>query len=671
MKKAYFKFYLPTLVLLLLLFSDFFTRRFIFFSGLEIKMDIFWLGFICTLLFFRKRKIETFQLAGFLILLQSLIALCFFKESKGQLLFSDDHPSFLYRLILLKEHFPKIPFYDVNWNAGYSAREFFASGMLNVFFVNLPLVYLFDLSTYDSANIYNFIIIWSYIFVVPWSVFFAARLLGFGYFAAFCSAVLALGPSSGQFEWLLKYGTLGFCFASGLLPLAMVSAYRVAFEEIKWRDVLLLLLVSFLVLSWSLSFLAFLPLVFLALCNFKTIFAPERRFKILMFIILFLLINIPWVLTFIAESKVASFVSSSALPGAAQHANFNFTLAITEFKSLVLKVNPMLLLFFVPGLFCLELKRKRHLYFFSILFLLAIAFVGEQFKPQLELKRLIIPASYLMCLFAGLAIARALKYFQENNRTLGLCSFAIVSGYLFLSPLNVAAIYSNRSDERFKFADSSIRQLIDGISRYADENRVFFAGFILQELGASSYAAQDGGHIAPLAAFSAKSMYASHYYHKYWTAVDPIPTSYRKRGEQGIEEFLDLINASSIITHSHEWAKYCSTKSRYLQLFQVGRFRFFKRSSEKLGYFIEGLGEIEKAQEGIFVKPYSEEVVIKFRFLPKLKVFGGGELSAVPVFIEELGGAKTEQVSYIKLKVSKEILAKKQWLKIGYYPEKF
>ena len=670
--------YVPTLLLLLLLLSDFFGRGFIFFSGLQIRPEVFWLGLFAAIVLLNRGFLSWQNAFLLLLLLQGLEAVTFIRESRGALLFSDDHPSFLYRLILLKEHFPEIPFYDVSWNGGSSAREFFASGMLNIFFVSFPIVYLFDIANYDYANAYNYIIVWGYIFLVPWAVFSASRILGLNFIASVIAAILALGPSSGFFEWLLKYGTLGFCFSSGLLPLAIALSFKLAFEKSSWFDVLSLLVVSFLVLTWSLSFLAFLPLVVLGLWKFREVFALEKRSKLAVFILFFLLLNLPWILTFINESKVGSFVTNSALPGAAiKQAEFNFTEALKDFRSLAQKVNPLLLFFWIPGLFLLESPRKRWILFSSILILLTFAFLGEQFKPQLELKRLFIPASYIMCVLSGLAIANAISLFRADifqyrklKKILAGASFITLSGFFCLSPLNVASILSNKSDEHFKFSDPSVKDLADGIRENADDGRVFILGFILHELGSSSYAAQDGGHVAPLAAFSGKAMYASHYYHKYWSMVDPIPVSYRQRGEAGIEEFLDLTNSSSVVTHSREWANYCMTKSRYVQIFQAGRFRFFKRQSSELGYFLRGSGEVKRAKEGIFVRPETEEVVLKFRHLPKLKVFGGGEISAEPVFLEEIGGGKTEQASYVKLRVSAEILAKKAWVKVGYHDEK-
>jgi tetratricopeptide (TPR) repeat protein len=59
----------------------------------------------------------------------------------GGLLFSDDHPSFFYRLSQLHDFFPHIPFYNPMWNGGVEAREFFPSGSLGIYLLFAPLLH--------------------------------------------------------------------------------------------------------------------------------------------------------------------------------------------------------------------------------------------------------------------------------------------------------------------------------------------------------------------------------------------------------------------------------------------------------------------------------------------------------------------------------------------------
>ncbi len=105
--------------------SDVASRRFGFFPPGTSIIEFWYLGAGAALLVYFQRGIisskRVFSLPS-LLLLQLLIAGLFLALADGRLLLSDDHPSFLYRLHLLKEHFPAIPFYNPQWNAGYSAR---------------------------------------------------------------------------------------------------------------------------------------------------------------------------------------------------------------------------------------------------------------------------------------------------------------------------------------------------------------------------------------------------------------------------------------------------------------------------------------------------------------------------------------------------------------------
>ena len=50
----------------------------------------------------------------------------------GLPLHRDDHPSFLYRLQLLRENWPQIVSYDPRWNGGRIASELLQTGILTV-----------------------------------------------------------------------------------------------------------------------------------------------------------------------------------------------------------------------------------------------------------------------------------------------------------------------------------------------------------------------------------------------------------------------------------------------------------------------------------------------------------------------------------------------------------
>ena len=672
--------------LFLLLLSDIPGRSFGFLIDERSRVLIPVFGVLFSAILIRAKHFQ--QLAkcgrvfglGLLLVLQLVLCFSFLEYSAGRLLFSDDHPSFLYRLQLLKEHFPFIPFYNPDWNAGYLAREFFPSGVLNVFFVSMPLLWAFDFSSFAGSSSYTLLIPYLYIFIVPFSVYAAGRMLHLSRSASVFAAIFSLGPSTGYFEWLLKYGTLGFCFSCGLLPLCFALIYRLGLDVRKPQKghVLALLAVSFCVLSWTLSFIALIPIALFSVWRIDRVFSRERRLLIFSFLAAFILINAPWIIVFLRESHVFDFLKGQTMPGSTtrlissptvQSNEFSLVLleGIKHLRPLISKVNPLLLLMFVPGF---SLIRRRYLgkaLFVTVLWLLFVACVGDLYKPQLELKRMVIAASMFMCLGAGASLSFLFRRLLKSATPVFASSFSVkqvvslflisvLGGYAIYSPFAVSSAYLNRSDERYIFAPDLVGSLSNAIGEHTGDGRVMFSGFILHELGAKNYSSQDGGHVAPLAIWSGKQLYASHFYHARWSSVDPVPEVYRKRGAQGIEEFFDLLNISTVVTYKSEWRDYCRNTKGYEEVFHEGRFRVFKRKGPSEGYFLEGAGEVEVQKNGLRIKPATQRVVLKYRSLDGLvlKPKGAATLFSQYVYDEELGDGEVDKVSFIGLEFSED-----------------
>ena len=124
-----------------------------------------------------------------------------------------------------------------------------------------------------------------------------------------------------------------------------------------------------------------------------------------------------------------------------------------------------------------------------------------------------------------------------------------------------------------------------------------------------------------------------------------------------------------MVTFKREWVDYCQKNPGYQQVYHEDRFRIFTRNSGVGSYFLKGHGELRFEGEGFYLKPKENEIVLKFRYLPKLKLFPpeAGELYPVFAFDEELGGGKKQNVEFVGLKVTPEFLSNQTELKIGYY----
>ncbi|MBN8548626.1 MAG: hypothetical protein J0M12_04850 [Deltaproteobacteria bacterium] len=643
--------------LLVMFISDWPTRSYNLLQGPFIRGEII-LGALGTLWILRAGRVALLRYALPLTVL--LLVSCFFIEARGRLLFSDDNPTFLYRLMLLKENFPSIPFFNPLWNAGIESRDFFATGSLNVFFLFAPLIYLFQLT-----QVYNFIIVLILFVLLPLSLRLAAKLAGLKTPATAISGLLALTCSLLWYRWALKYGTLGFVTSACLLPLNLVVAARLLSGtlELHGRTVLLTALSFTLMLFWSPSGLAFIPLIPLVLIR-----APKllRQRNFIWLALLLLLINLPWIIVFWRVSNVGSFLktekpSYSAMSDASDPAyaasaqqndthintkprtsSFSAKTSLKMLRENSVSTNPLLVLLALPGLLLLP-ARVRLAFILCSGWLLLLGSVGAQLKPQLELERMLILCYLCLCIPVAGSVERVLRLAQSEHRKIAVLPALVVGGYLLAAPFSTAAILLNRSIERFYFARAELQELVETINSNTHEGRALFSGFVLHDLY--------HGHIAPLAMLTGKPLVASSPFHDQWRYKEIFPTTVTDAGDSGIDSFLDLMNATLVFAHEERWQEYFASRPQEFE--RVGKddhFWAFRRKNYRSDYFLKGVGEIiEQNSNSVRLTTTTPDAVIKFSYFNFL-TSTNCELSP----FEAAAGLKLIQLSHCR--VGEEIL---------------
>ncbi len=655
--------------------SDYVARRFCYFATPIEPGTVITIFVVCALIFrhVTDRAIISPSLAAFTAVI--CVAGVYYRVCAGELIFSDDHPSFFYRLQLLTDRFPFIPFYNPQWNGGYSAREFFATGALNIFFFLFPFLKLGSLNRPENYSLLIGIIP---LVILPLSVFASCTVLRLGSVARAVAVVLSLAISLDFFEWFLRYGTLGFLTSLGLIPLVYAFSYRLLLgeEQLGRRGLIALLIVSTLCFFWTLSVAAFVPLGVYSLAFALRTRSWSRLKMALFFVALFLTLNGAWLMTFVRESKVSRFVSSSHLPGAEKKQKSSFVAdakkSSKKLVELLTKMNPALLFLGVPGLFLLRERRLRIAIALTLFWLLTLAAVGDVLKPQLELRRMSLVAAVILLLPSSVCLeallSRPKDSFRAISRVMALAVAAGSLGILVLVPLNASAVYANRSDVLFHFAPRQVSLLADALKRYNSGGRALFLGFILHELGETGPGHQDGGHIAPLALWSERELIASHYFHARWSSIDPIPDSFRARGREGIEEFLDLMNVTEVITFRKEWFAYCQGDLSYVLRASLDRFHVFTRSRYTPTPLIEGDAEIVEATPGkLVIRPKTERVVLKYRYLPALRANTSEvRVSGKFLFDEQVGAGQTEPFEALQLEINRDFVDSSQTVELSY-----
>lgn len=606
---------LHPLAFVLVLFFSFFTdwpcRDFSLLQGPSIRGVIILFAFLSFVIFRGGSKafFSFMAIAAPLILIGG-----FFATSQGRLLFSDDHPSMLFRIEMLKENFPFIPFYNPEWNAGFDNRDFFATGILNVFFLFSPLIYLTDVASH-----YNVIVTLLIFAIVPFAAFLAARIEEMESPAPAIAAILALTSSLLWYRWSLKYGAIGFVTSASLVPLNLVLAAKLlgGSRQFKAWEAVVFVISASLMSFWSLTGVIFLPVLLAGVFRLRTIL--RKRYGLTVIAAL-LLINLPWMIAFVSVSSVGRFVTLSkpsfkdsvGTQRSEQHGismrsiraggNENMLKAVREFS---VKANPLVVFLVIPGLFFLRSKSTRVLYLMSSAWLLILGTIGPVLKPQLELDRMLV----VLSLASSIPVAAIFLWSLKERRVF---SASLMSGYLCAAVFSVSGVVYNRSQEQYAFASDLVGELSSAIAENGGGGRTVFSGFILHDF--------NSGHIAPLVLFSGKPLVASTPFHSVWWYTDVIPASFRERKREGVEQFLDLQNATAVVVRERKWRKYFdSYPERYAPVFRKNGFSVYRRSANA-SWFIQGDGQlIGQTSSSVTLRLDRTPAVIKFNYFPFLK----------------------------------------------------
>ncbi len=589
---------------------------------------------ICLVMQLPRKKIELLMLLS-IICGPIIVYMLFALKTHGLPLFTDDHGSVIYRLALLKENFPAIPTYNTEWNAGTDWRDFFATGILNVFFIFSPVLYLFD-----TLTAYNFIPPALLLILLPLATYKAAYILSNNKQSSLIASALAICSSSIWYRWGLSYGSLGFVCSACLFSLTCVLLLKCLKNNDKtsWSFIIFTNIIATLSIQWSALMLALIPVILVYLWNFKLILSSK---KLLILCMSLVAINIPWIVTFVHVSKVLSFVQTNKsdtkridvtkvpdkktlelrnTEGSKVESSEDISeikkigSRIREFGS---KVNPIIFILLIPSLLLFKFKQRD--YFLEVYFiyawLLLLGILGPSIKPQLELERMLV----ILSIFSAIPLSFLItSIFNRclNETFLSRLTLATISVWIMLGFVVVGSIFQNKAWDKFVTWTNNAQILKDRVVANYSGGRLLFAGFVLHDF--------DGGHIAYLTKILNIPLVASSPVHNLWQYKDVMPGSFLERGIVGVENFMDLYNASLIAAHEKNWREYFKSQPDYFtEVARAGKFTLFKRTNFKDNYFISGSGNVlTQSSSGLTLKVNSSNAVIKFKYYDFLEVSG-------------------------------------------------
>lgn len=648
-----------TLGLVLIFVSGWLCRPYSFFQGPDIRLTIA----LATLLTFSLSFMNWRRISLWLPLVATISASSiFFKEANGALLFSDDHAMFLFRLKLLKENFPSIPFWSPLWNGGIDARDFFATGALSPFLLASPLIYLFPVE-----SIYNVIIaalLWGF---TPLCGYLTARAYGAERVVGALTALLATTTSLFWYRWALKYGTVGFIVSSSLIPWVTALAMRFISDQFATRrEVCIFICATTLMLLWSPSGIALIPCALFALLRTPHLLRSKKHLLVIAAIIA---INLPWMAMMWKVSSVGRFLNSessqsashitSNVPGATSTADatpaqsgtgayrhkaggMDLKRSLKNWQEASGSANPLIVVLAIPAILSLS-GSARLLIGATYAWLVLLGTVGVSLKPQLELDRMLVIAGLISAFPIAQLLVRSL--IEARMGVARRITAALLGGFMVTGPFATSEMLRNRLYDRYTFAGPEVKGLSEAIALHAQGGRALFTGCVLHQLS--------GGHLAPLPFWSRTPLIATSYAHNIWSYEQPIPESYLRDGDIGIKRFFDTMNVSVLLAHEPMWRKYFKERPEgYEERGHFGEFLLFTRKEFSPSYILEGAASsVSYTTNSLTVTPATERLVLKFKHLPlltssscTLKPFA----AAPEVSLIELTGCKAGESVTIK-----------------------
>jgi len=516
-------------------------------------------------------------------------------------LYGDDHPSFMNRLWVFGQTFPRLVYYNPFWNGGKVAAYIVASGTTSVGTALWP-VWRFG----NMTAVYTPALAFLFIVAVPFLVCASVRMVRGSVAAAFTGGLLGLTMSRYFFVWFLHFGTVGAAFSLSFIALLAAGLYRLLWSERRELWPAALVVVSaFMLFAWPPALFMSLPLLLGAVCSVRR--WPKSRIVLLaLTAAAAALVCLPYLFVILGRVDVQGFAEAGKAP---MDLARELTKGWRRFGEHLRQGQPLTVFLGMAGVCVLPSRALRRFFVPTVLGLLFLASWGKIWLPKFELSRAGIPLFFVASLPAALWAGRILE-----TRAAGLAPVrAAIAAFLLVAGLNTAKIYDNKHPAPYRVMPPEITDLVAWIRTHTPEDgRILFAGCTVHGYG--------GGHVAFLPAMTGREMMACDYYHFSPARVEYNYPPRAFRGSCARElTFFDLYNVTHVVSYHKGWlAEFRAHPELFEEVWTFGRrtkksvFRVRRRSSPLL----KGLGSVE-AKINVFhvrVDDPHEPIVLRYHW---------------------------------------------------------
>lgn len=555
---------------------------------------------------------------------QVACAAMLWRTTGGQAVYSDDHPSFLFRLAEFWGAFPWRENYVPHWNAGVVNSVLVSSGTPGYAWIAAPLWWLAEPHIVHTAAL-----ILVFIVLVPWVNVWALRTLGLGRDGALAGGLLALMAGRHFHVWLLHFGTVGAALSWAMAPAAFAFLHAVAVHRRTNRSAVLgLALTMFFAAQWPPT---------LAVCGIFTLIAliaagrwrGSRAGPVLLGSGLLVAALLAHSLLVIVGGKD---LLGYTLEGTARPSSGVLAL-LRQFQRgvglAVPELHPIIFAFGVAGAVALPWKRLRR---WTCAALLAIALVftlGPVYAPRLQLERMAIAASCLAIVPASCWLRRIWSVRNGARASLAVTGLqAATLALLLLGVVNTMRIYAGQGFAPFTGMRPSVRHIAEWVQTHVPEDgRLALAGLAVHVYGR--------GHVAYLPILAGREMMACDYYGFPPGMVEmDFPPRAARAAPGGLHGYLKLHGVSHVITfHDHYIEHFRSRPEQFQEVAHIDseekeNFTVFEVLGSG-GRFLEGTGTVHarfNRWDVTFQGSPPETAVIAYNWNDRLRVAPPAEI---------------------------------------------
>lgn len=472
--------------------------------------------------------------------------------------YTDDHPSFCFRVAEFFQAFPHLENYVPHWNAGVVNSVLASSGTPAFALLGAPFFLPFAAAPHPG---YNAALLSVFLLAVPALTYAGFRAAGFSRTVSAAATALSAASSRFLLLWLLRFGTAGSALAMSCAPAALLFLRAVTVRRSRspwtWGGFLL----SFvLLLQWlPLGILA--ALLALAAFSCARDWWSWRRFAALAACGgAAALLLLPLLRASTGSEELMAYTSQAAAARAtpaAVLAKLRPVLALP-----VAGLHPLLAAMGLAGLPLLAGPRRKRWFAIPLAGLAAVSLLGPFYRANLQLERLLFPALGLLAAAAAtwLAVLEDPPAPEAGRRRAAwAAAWAAIAACLVAGSVSAARYWRGKTLQSFEGMPPSVHELVEEArTRVGEGTRLLVAGKAVHSYG--------HGHIAYLPLPIGREMLACDYYGfpPGYVEMDYPPKRARTQ-PGGLHGFMVRHGASHVLTCRRNYIDFFATEPEHFR----------------------------------------------------------------------------------------------------------